>query len=81
MSPIFSFRSREPLFPLFPGVHFDTSQESLISEITTAVKVYAYGVEDFLNDKDNEKLSLNTQISCEGTLGESRWSTGDLFFK
>ncbi|XP_076244681.1 glutamate ionotropic receptor NMDA type subunit 2 isoform X3 [Calliopsis andreniformis] len=63
------------------GVHFDTSTESLISEITTAVKVYAYGVEDFLNDKDNEKLSLNTQISCEGSVGESRWNTGDLFFK
>ncbi|XP_076764016.1 glutamate ionotropic receptor NMDA type subunit 2 isoform X5 [Xylocopa sonorina] len=63
------------------GVHFDTSTESLVSEITTAVKVYAYGVEDFLNDPANEHLSLNTQLSCEGSYGESRWNTGDLFFK
>ncbi|XP_076667127.1 glutamate ionotropic receptor NMDA type subunit 2 isoform X7 [Andrena cerasifolii] len=63
------------------GVHFDTSTESLVSEITTAVKVFAYGVEDFLNDKKNEHLSLNTQLSCEGSFGESRWNTGDLFFK
>ncbi|XP_020280170.1 glutamate receptor ionotropic, NMDA 2B isoform X3 [Pseudomyrmex gracilis] len=62
------------------GVHFDTSMESLVSEITTAIKVYAYGVEDFVNDPKNANRSLNTQLSCEGA-GESRWSTGDLFFK
>ncbi|XP_011338404.1 glutamate receptor ionotropic, NMDA 2B isoform X6 [Ooceraea biroi] len=62
------------------GVHFDTSSESLLSEITTAVKVYSYGVEDFINDPSNVNLSLNSQLSCEGA-GESRWSTGDLFFK
>ncbi|XP_054012275.1 glutamate receptor ionotropic, NMDA 2B isoform X1 [Hylaeus anthracinus] len=61
------------------GVHFDTRTDSLVNEITTAVKVYAYGVEDFLND--NEHLSLNTQLSCEENFGESRWNTGDLFFK
>ncbi|XP_043509315.1 glutamate receptor ionotropic, NMDA 2B isoform X11 [Frieseomelitta varia] len=63
------------------GVHFDTSTESLVSEITTAVKVYAYGAEDFLNNPANKRLSLNTQLSCEGSYGESRWDTGDLFFK
>ncbi|XP_070168091.1 glutamate receptor ionotropic, NMDA 2B isoform X2 [Polyergus mexicanus] len=62
------------------GVHFDTSSESLVSEITTAIKVYAYGVEDFVNDPKNMNRSLNTQLSCEGA-GESRWNTGDLFFK
>ncbi|XP_011880969.1 PREDICTED: glutamate receptor ionotropic, NMDA 2B isoform X5 [Vollenhovia emeryi] len=62
------------------GVHFDTSGESLVNEITTAIKVYAYGVEDFINDPKNVNRSLNTQLSCEG-VGESRWSTGDLFFK
>lgn len=61
-------------------MHFDTSSESLLSEITTAVKVYSYGVEDFINDPSNVNLSLNSQLSCEGA-GESRWSTGDLFFK
>lgn len=63
------------------GVHFDTSTKSLVSEITTAVKVYAYGVEDFLKDENNQHLSLNTRLSCEESFGESRWNTGDLFFK
>ncbi|XP_060833233.1 glutamate receptor ionotropic, NMDA 2B isoform X8 [Bombus pascuorum] len=63
------------------GVHFDTSTERLVSEITTAVKVYAYGAEDFLNNQANSHLSLNTQLSCEGSYGESRWNAGDLFFK
>ncbi|KAF4520441.1 hypothetical protein B566_EDAN004013 [Ephemera danica] len=36
---------------------------SLVSEITTAIKVYAYGVEDFVNDPRNANLSLNTQLS------------------
>ncbi|XP_069687880.1 glutamate receptor ionotropic, NMDA 2B isoform X4 [Periplaneta americana] len=62
------------------GVHFDTSSSSLVNEITTAVKVYAYGVEDFVNDARNANLSLNTQLSCEG-IGDSRWKTGDRFFK
>ncbi|XP_066592276.1 glutamate receptor ionotropic, NMDA 2B isoform X2 [Prorops nasuta] len=62
------------------GVHFDTSSENLVSEITTAIKVYAYGVENFVNDPENAKRSLITKLSCEGD-GESRWNTGDLFFK
>nr|CAD7194266.1 unnamed protein product [Timema douglasi] len=62
------------------GVHFDTSSASLLNEITTAIKVYAYGVEDFVTDPQNSNLSLNTQLSCEG-LGDSRWKTGDRFFK
>ncbi|XP_065341180.1 glutamate receptor ionotropic, NMDA 2B isoform X2 [Cloeon dipterum] len=62
------------------GVHFDTSMSSLVSEITTAIKVYAYGVEDFVNDARNKNLTLNTQLSCEG-IGESKWRVGDRFFK
>ncbi|XP_035722367.1 glutamate receptor ionotropic, NMDA 2B-like isoform X7 [Vespa mandarinia] len=62
------------------GVHFDTSSDSLISEINTAVKVYAYAVEDFVNDPKNANYTLDTQLSCEGA-GEARWNTGDLFFK
>ncbi|XP_031771807.1 glutamate receptor ionotropic, NMDA 2B isoform X7 [Apis florea] len=61
------------------GVHFDTSTESLVNEITTAVKVYANGAENFLNDPANKDHTLNTKLSCEGR--ESRWNTGDLFFK
>nr|QHN69191.1 ionotropic receptor 10 [Sirex nitobei] len=62
------------------GVHFDTSSASLLNEISTAIKVYAYGVEDFVNEQKNENLSLNTHLSCEGN-GESRWDTGDRFFR
>jgi ionotropic glutamate receptor NMDA 2B len=62
------------------GVHFDTSMASLVGEITTAIKVYAHGVEDFVNDPRNANLSLNTQLSCEGN-GDSRWKVGDRFFK
>jgi ionotropic glutamate receptor NMDA 2B len=62
------------------GVHFDTSSASVVNEITTAIKVYAYGVEDFVNDPSNANLSLNTQLSCEG-IGDSRWKTGDRFFR
>ncbi|XP_043477640.1 glutamate receptor ionotropic, NMDA 2B isoform X2 [Leptopilina heterotoma] len=62
------------------GVHFNTSSTSLVNEIATAVKVYAYGVEDFVNDPANSNLVLNTRLSCDGP-GESRWDTGDRFFK
>lgn len=65
---------------IFPGVHFDTSSSSLVNEITTAIKVYAYGVEDFTNDIANTGRSLNTQLSCEG-VGAARWNTGDRFFR
>ncbi|XP_015178930.1 PREDICTED: glutamate receptor ionotropic, NMDA 2B isoform X3 [Polistes dominula] len=72
------FASQFPVGML--GVHFDTSSESLINEINTAVKVYANAVEDFVNDPENANRSLDTQLSCEGA-GEARWKTGDLFFK
>ncbi|XP_054286010.1 glutamate receptor ionotropic, NMDA 2B isoform X4 [Macrosteles quadrilineatus] len=62
------------------GVHFDTSSDRLVNEITTAIKVYAYGVEDYVNDPRNENHSLNTQLSCEGA-GDARWKTGDRFYR
>lgn len=62
------------------GVHFDTSSESLVREITTAIRVFAYGVEDFVNDPANVNETLTTQLSCEGE-GESRWATGEKFYK
>ncbi|XP_077297694.1 glutamate ionotropic receptor NMDA type subunit 2 isoform X2 [Arctopsyche grandis] len=62
------------------GVHFDTSSASLVNEITTAIKVYAYGVEEYVSDPKNAKRPLGTQLSCEGP-GDSRWPAGDRFFK
>ncbi|EEB15818.1 NMDA-type glutamate receptor subunit 1, variant, putative [Pediculus humanus corporis] len=63
------------------GVHFDTSSQSLVNEITTAIKVYAYGVEDFVNDPRNIDKSLNTQLSCGKQIGDGRWKIGDRFFR
>lgn len=65
---------------LIIGVHFDTSTDSLVKEITTAIRVFAHGVEDFVNDPKNINETLTTQLSCEGE-GESRWVTGDKFYK
>jgi ionotropic glutamate receptor NMDA 2B len=62
-------------------VHFNTSRGSLVNEIATAIKVFAYGVEDFVNDPKNYGYSLNTQLSCEELTGDSRWTTGEYFFK
>ncbi|XP_071052349.1 glutamate receptor ionotropic, NMDA 2B isoform X6 [Onthophagus taurus] len=62
------------------GVHFDTSSTSLVNEITTAIKVFAHGVENFLADPENEGRSLNTQLSCDGA-GAVRWDTGDRFYR
>lgn len=42
------------------GVHFDTSSTSLVNEISTAIKVYASGVEYYLNDNHNRGSKLNT---------------------
>lgn len=64
------------------GVHFDTSSSSLIGEIATAVKVFAYGVESYVSDPDNALHPLGTRLSCSGAgAGEARWSTGERFYR
>lgn len=69
-----------PNFPIgMLGVHFDTSSGSLINEISTALKVYAMGVQSFQNDPTNVNRSLNTQqLSCEEE-GKSRWDNGEMY--
>lgn len=69
-----------PTFPIgMLGVHFDTSSGSLINEISTALKVYAMGVQSFQNDPTNVNRSLNTQqLSCEEE-GKSRWDNGEMY--
>lgn len=60
------------------GVHFDTSSASLINEISTGLKVYALGVQSYLNDPSNSAHKLNTQhLSCE-VEGKSRWDIGEM---
>lgn len=60
------------------GVHFET--DSLVNEIATAIKVFAYGVESYTLDPRNANESLTTQLSCQGA-GESRWKKGDRFYR
>ncbi|CAH1638686.1 unnamed protein product [Spodoptera littoralis] len=64
------------------GVHFDTSSSSLIAEIATAVKVFAYGVESYVSEPENIRYPLGTRLSCSGAgAGEARWSTGERFYR
>lgn len=63
------------------GVHFDTSS-SIISEISTAIKVFAYGVESYLSETANLRYPLGTRLSCDSAgSGEARWSTGERFYR
>lgn len=63
------------------GVHFDTSSTGLVNEISTALKVYAFGVENFLTDPANKGYKLDTHgLSCEGE-GRGRWDTGEIFYR
>nr|XP_034831518.1 glutamate receptor ionotropic, NMDA 2B [Maniola hyperantus]XP_034831519.1 glutamate receptor ionotropic, NMDA 2B [Maniola hyperantus] len=64
------------------GVHFDTSSSSIIAEIATAVKVFAYGVESYVSAPENVRYPLGTRLSCSGEgTGEARWSTGERFYR
>lgn len=69
-----------PKYPVgMLGVHFDTSSASLINEISTALKVYALGVQSFMADPTTASRSLSTQhMSCEQE-GKSRWDTGEAY--
>lgn len=68
-----------PSYPIgMLGVHFDTSSGSLINEIANGLKVYALGVQSFLNDPSNVGRRLNTQhLSCEEE-GKARWDNGEM---
>lgn len=72
-------KDAHPNFPVgMLGVHFDTSSQALMNEISNAIKIYAYGVELYLNDPSNRGRKLNTQnISCEDE-GRGRWETGEM---
>lgn len=53
----------------------------MINEISTALKVYALGVQSFLNDSASTGRKLNTQfLSCE-VEGKSRWENGEIFYR
>lgn len=71
-----------PQFPVgMLGVHFDTSSQSVINEISNGLKVYALGVQSYLNDPMNAERRLNTQhLRCD-VEGQSRWENGEIFYR
>ena len=69
-------------FLYLSGVSFDTSLEpSLISQISTAMMVFAHGAEAFINDKSNSPESLVPNLSCDSASSEqeTKWTLGETF--
>ena len=72
-------------FLFFKGVSFDTSLSNLISHISTAIKVFAQGVEDFVEKETSiTAQSLVPNLSCESASDqaasqETRWALGETF--
>ncbi|KAI8426243.1 hypothetical protein MSG28_005153 [Choristoneura fumiferana] len=49
---------------------------------TTAVKVFAYGVDSYVSEPENALHPLGTRLSCSGAgAGEARWATGERFYR
>nr|APF30038.1 ionotropic glutamate receptor NMDA 2A [Homarus americanus] len=62
------------------GVHFDTDDNALQEAIVTTIRIFGYGVLNFLDDSRNEHLSLKPQLSCEGHTN-ARWTLGATFYR
>lgn len=69
------------------GVSFDTSLKHLMTHIHTAMQVFVYGAEGFINDVDNEGESLVPHLSCDSTNDDedgpqqASWTLGEKFHK
>ncbi|XP_064096629.1 glutamate receptor ionotropic, NMDA 2B-like isoform X2 [Macrobrachium nipponense] len=62
------------------GVHFDTNDDALQEAIFTTVRIFGYGVMNFLSDARNEHLSLQPKLSCENQTN-ARWTLGATFYR
>ncbi|KAK8389919.1 hypothetical protein O3P69_012846 [Scylla paramamosain] len=62
------------------GVHFDTSMDSLLSSIPTAVEVFAYAIEEFVNQTRFRNGDLNPRLSCNDHRN-SKWKLGSNFYR
>ncbi|XP_045105631.1 glutamate receptor ionotropic, NMDA 2B-like isoform X2 [Portunus trituberculatus] len=62
------------------GVHFDTSMDSLASSIPTAVEVFAYAIEEFVNQTRFRNGDLNPRLSCNDHRN-SKWKLGSNFYR
>ena len=64
------------------GVSFDTSLADLISQIPVALRVFAEGVESFLETSPDGESRLVPHLSCDGTgsaTTASKWTVGREF--
>ena len=64
-----------------PGVHFNTSYESLKTEIFSVLRVFSQGVEAFYTDPELAGVKLSTSLSCEGLGETAKWAIGERFFR
>ncbi|XP_042870861.1 glutamate receptor ionotropic, NMDA 2A-like isoform X2 [Penaeus japonicus] len=62
------------------GVHFDTSLDSLVQSIQTAIEVFAYAVEQFVNATHYTPSDLNPRLSCEDQKN-AKWGLGATFYR
>lgn len=64
------------------GLHFDTSEESLLAEIDRGVRVFGHALELLTADEavvDN--ITLQPNLSCTGKAADTRWAHGELFYR
>ncbi|XP_050698141.1 glutamate receptor ionotropic, NMDA 2B-like [Eriocheir sinensis] len=62
------------------GVHFDTSMDSLTSSILTAVEVFAYAIEEFVNQTRFRNGDQYPRLSCNDHRN-SKWALGSTFYR
>nr|XP_053627489.1 glutamate receptor ionotropic, NMDA 2B-like [Cherax quadricarinatus] len=63
------------------GVHFNTTDEAMIEEITTAMTVFVWGLTGHVNDEATRGVtpSLSPALSCD--TGDARWRGGEKFYR
>ena len=66
---------------MISGVHFDTSDSDMISEIRTAVEVFAWGTSAYVTDaKEREAFpDLSPMLSCD--TGDAKWQAGVNYYR
>lgn len=66
----------------FSGVHFGTTEEDMIGEIRTLIKVFGTGVVNYIEDHEASTKAipnLSPALSCAS--GNARWQDGTNFYR
>nr|XP_045614741.1 glutamate receptor ionotropic, NMDA 2B-like [Procambarus clarkii] len=63
------------------GVHFNTTDEAMIEEITTAMSVFVWGLAGHVKDEASRDVlpDLSPSLSCD--TGDARWRGGEKFYR